>query len=99
VRFYELIVAIVFICAAAYTATTLFRLIASLWGGHDHRAEMAVYEERLAKLEASMENMSAETQRLADGHRFFTELLVKRTAPPAIASGMPGAVSNQNGSR
>jgi hypothetical protein len=98
-HFYELIVAVVLIVAAAYTATTVFRLVGSLWGGGDHHAEMAVFAERLAKLEASMENMSAETQRLADGHRFFTDLLVNRSAPPALASGKPATPSNQNGSR
>lgn len=98
-QFYELIVAIVFIVAAAYTATTIVRYIGSLWAGRSNSPQVAVLEERLAKLEASMENMSAETQRLADGHRFFTDLLVDRKASLALPHASPAGASNQNGSR
>jgi hypothetical protein len=100
VSFAKDLVALAAICAAAYTITTVFRLILSfLTGGGTNRSELAGVEQRLARLEASMENMSAETQRLADGHRFFTDLLVDRKASVALPRSNPAATSNQNGSR
>jgi hypothetical protein len=82
----------------AYTVTTLARLFVQ-WrmqargGGIDRVA----LEERLARLEASVEGLSADTQRLLEGHRFFTDLLSKRPAPPAIASPPSAHEAGRNG--
>jgi hypothetical protein len=43
-------------------------------------------EERVARLEHTIEGLAAENQRLVDGQRFFTQLLAQRPAPPAIAA-------------
>ncbi len=81
-----MIVAIAFIIAAAYTVTTVVRLAAQ-WNlrRHGHGIDAVALEERLSRLEASVEGLGAQTQRLADGHRFFTDLLANR--PPAGAIG------------
>ena len=81
-----MIVAIAFIVAAAYTVTTVVRLAAQ-WNlrRHGHGVDAVALEERLSRLEASVEGLGAQTQRLTEGHRFFTDLLTNR--PPAAAIG------------
>jgi hypothetical protein len=83
---FAMVVVIAFIVAAAYTATTLGR-VAAQWNlrRHGHGTDAAALEERLARLEASVEGLGVQTQRLTDGHRFFTELLTNR--PPAAVGG------------
>ena len=83
--------------AFAYTVTTVIR-VAAQWNlrRHGHGIDVGALEERLAKLEASVENIGAETQRLADGHRFFTQLLVNRP-PAAVTSGKSGSAPGNNG--
>jgi hypothetical protein len=77
-----MIVVITFIAAAAYSVTTVVRITAQ-WSlrRHGQGIDTAALEERLARLEASVEGLGAETQRLTEGHRFFTQLLTNR--PPA----------------
>ncbi len=92
-----MIVVIAFIVAAAYTATTVAR-VAAQWNlrRHGHGIDSAALEERLARLEASVEGLGVQTQRLTDGHRFFTELLTNR--PPSAIGGAKGADPAQRGS-
>ncbi len=87
-----MVVVIAFIIAAAYTATTVAR-VAARWNlqRHGHGVDSAALEERLARLEASVEGLGVQTQRLTDGHRFFTELLTNR--PPAAIGGAKGTDS------
>jgi hypothetical protein len=88
----EGIVAIVgFFVFGAYTLTTLARLFVQ-WrmqargGGIDP----AALEERLTRIEAALENVGAESQRLVEGQRFFADLLTHRSAPPAVAGSRNG---------
>jgi hypothetical protein len=84
----------------AYTVTTLARLFVQ-WrmqvrgGGIDRVA----LEERFARLESSVEGLTADAQRLLEGHRFFTDLLSTRSAPPAIASPPSAYQAGMNGPR
>ena len=89
---------VLFFVAGAYTVTTLARLfvkwrIHARTGGVDHVA----LEERLTRIEASVEGIAVETQRLIEGHRFFTELLKSRSDAPALASGVRSDGVGYNG--
>jgi hypothetical protein len=86
---FAMVVALGLFAAAAYTVTTAIRVVAQ-WSlrRHGHDIDAASLEERLARLEASIESLSVQTQRLTDGHRFFTDLLANRQQS-AIAATKP----------
>ena len=89
---------VLFFVAGAYTVTTLARLFVQ-WRMHVRTGgvDRVALEERLARIEASVESLSVETQRLIEGHRFFTELLKNRSDPPALAAGARREVVGYNG--
>lgn len=49
--------------------------------GNDARAD-----DRLARIEAAVEAISIEVERISEGQRFTTKLLSERSAPPAPTS-------------
>jgi hypothetical protein len=97
VTFFAMIVVLAFIVAAAYSVTTIVRLTAQ-WSlrRHGQGANTAALEERLARLEASIEGLGAETQRLTEGHRFFTQLLTNRP-PSALPTARSTDAAGKNG--
>jgi hypothetical protein len=75
---------VVIVAVAAYSVITIVRLITQRsLHGRGQGIDTVALEERLARLEASVEGLGADTQRLTEGHRFFTQLLTNR--PPAAA--------------
>lgn len=66
---------LVFLSLGAYTIITVARLRARSRGPG---VDTVAIEERLARLEGTLEGLSVESQRLAEGHRFMTELMSKR---------------------
>jgi hypothetical protein len=98
VRFFEPLAALGGVAVVAYTVIVLARLFVQ-WrlSARGHGPAAGALEERLARLESAVEGLSVETGRLTEGHRFFTQLLVKRSAQ-AIESGQ-SAPASRNGSR
>ncbi len=80
-----------FFVFGAYTVTTLARLFVQ-WRTHPRATgiDPVALEERLTRIEAALENVGAEAQRLTEGQRFFAELLTNRSAPPVIAGSRNG---------
>jgi len=93
---FRLVVPIALFITGAYTITTVARLFFQWRGGHAGGPEGRALQERLARLEATVESLSAETQRVVDGQRFFTQLLANR--PPAIGHDI-GRDAGQNAGR
>ncbi len=95
----EGIVAIVgFFVFGAYTVTTLARTFVQ-WRMHARGSgvDPVALEERLTRIEAAVENIGAETQRLIEGQRFFADLLTSRSAPPAVVGSNNGDHVVRNG--
>ena len=92
----DLVVLAVFV-VASYTVITLFRIIV---GARQRSGALgsnsAGLEDRVARLEHTIEGLAAENQRLVDGQRFFTQLLAQRPGVPAIAG--PSAADGKDGS-
>jgi len=95
----EFLTVFVAVGAAAFTVVSVARLFVK-WrlAVRGHGPGAAALEERLARLETAVESLTVETGRLADGHRFFTQLLVNRPATPAIGSGA-SSTDARNGAR
>ena len=53
----------------------------------------AARDERLARIESSIETMAVEIERISEGQRFVTKLLAEREAPKARAADMRGRPS------
>ena len=87
-----------FFVFGTYTVTTLARLFVQ-WRLHARGAgiDPVALEERLTRIEAAVESVGAETQRLIEGQRFFAELLRDRPSPAAIASSANGDHAARNG--
>jgi hypothetical protein len=92
-------IAIAFFAASAYTITTVARLIFQRRSGRGGSLDDRMLEDRLTRLEGAVEGLSAETQKLADGHRFFTQLLANRPPASAIESGRVTPGTNSNSAR
>jgi len=75
---------LVFLSLGAYTIITVARLKARSRGPV---VDTVALEERLARLEGTLEGLSAECQRLGEGHRFMTDLLAKRVTDGVTLAG------------
>ena len=89
---------VLFFCAGAYTITTLARLFVQ-WRMHARSGgvDSVALEERLTRLEAAVESVTAETQRLIEGQRFFADLLRDRPAPAALVGTASANAFPRNG--
>jgi hypothetical protein len=67
---------IVVLATMAFIAAMVFRLMDRRDHGDPRRLERL--EERIARLEGSVESMASEMERLGEGQRFMTKLLADR---------------------
>jgi hypothetical protein len=91
--FFEFLITLTVLGAGAYTIITIARLIFPSRGESRGLASAAL-EDRVVRLEGAVEALTAENQRLVEGHRFFTQLLVNRPAPAAQELGRLAAGTN-----
>jgi hypothetical protein len=63
----------------AFTIVTVARLIANRHRGGSSD-EMVALEERIARLEHTVEALAVDSDRLIDGQRFLSQLLTERSA-------------------
>jgi hypothetical protein len=91
---FQFAITVVVLICGVYTTTTLARLFVQ-WRSSRGRNGDAAMEERLARLESTVETVAAENQRLQEGQRFFTQLLAAR--PPAEVGRLPAGSSNGRG--
>ncbi len=92
----DLVILGVFV-VAAYTAITFLRITTGARRrGSGPGSYGAGLEDRVARLEHTIEGLAAENQRLVDGQRFFTQLLAERPGVPAIAA--PSKADGKDGS-
>jgi hypothetical protein len=82
VRIVAMLVALGGVWAVAYT---IVNVVQAFTRSRTRGGDPAL-EERVARLEHTIEGLTVENQRLADGQRFFTQLLAERPVP-AIAAG------------
>jgi hypothetical protein len=78
------IVALGFFAAASFTIVTVARLIANRHRGGSSE-EVAALDERVARLEQTVEALAVDSGRLIEGQRFLSQLLAERSgaAQPA----------------
>jgi hypothetical protein len=85
---FEFLITVAILAAGVITLTTIARLFVRARDGRGiHAGGM---EERLARLESTVEALAVETRRTTEGHRFLTQLLTDRPAgqePPRLNSG------------
>lgn len=81
-RIVAMLVALGGVWALAYTIVNVVRAFTR----PRTRGGDAALEDRVARLEHTIEGLTVENQRLADGQRFFTQLLAERPVP-ALAPG------------
>jgi hypothetical protein len=71
------ITGVMFLATVALIAAVVVRLMDRRGNGDPKRLERL--EERIARLEGSIEAMSSEMERLGEGQRFMTKLLAERS--------------------
>ena len=78
-----MITGVMFLATVALISAIVVRLMDRRGDGDPKRVERL--EERIARLEGSIEAMSSEMERLGEGQRFMTKLLAERSpgATPA----------------
>lgn len=69
---------VMFLATVALIAAVVVRLMDRRSDGDPRRLQRL--EERMARLEGTVESMSSEMERLAEGQRFMTKLLSERSA-------------------
>jgi membrane protein implicated in regulation of membrane protease activity len=69
---------VMFLATVALIAAVVVRLMDRRNDGDPRRLQRL--EERMARLEGTVESMSSEMERLAEGQRFMTKLLSERSA-------------------
>ena len=69
---------VIFLATVALIAAVVVRLMDRRNDGDPRRLQRL--EERMARLEGTVESMSSEMERLAEGQRFMTKLLAERSA-------------------
>jgi hypothetical protein len=79
------ITGVMFLATVAFVAAIVVRLM-DRRGGEDPR-RLQRLEERVAKLEGSVESMASEMERLGEGQRFMTKLLSERSQSASRGSG------------
>ena len=80
-----MITGIMFMATVALIAAVVVRVMDRRGDGDPRRVQRL--EERIARLEGSIEAMSSEMERLGEGQRFMTKLLAERAPSAAHASG------------
>ena len=80
-----MITGVMFLATIALVAAVVTRLMDRRGDGDPRRAQRL--EERVARLEGTIESMSSEMERLAEGQRFMTKLLSERSQGASGASG------------
>jgi uncharacterized coiled-coil protein SlyX len=76
-----MISAVMFLATVALIAAVVVRLMDRRGDGDPRRLQRL--EERVARLEGTLESVSSEMERLAEGQRFMTKLLSERSASAA----------------
>jgi hypothetical protein len=69
-----------FLATVALIAAVVVRLMERRGDGDPRRVQHL--EERVARLEGSVESMASEMERLSEGQQFMTKLLSDRVSPP-----------------
>ena len=72
-----MITGVMFLATIALVAAVVARLMDRRGDGEPRRTQRL--EERVARLEGTIESMSSEMERLAEGQRFMTKLLSERS--------------------
>ncbi len=82
-----MITGVMFVATIALISAIVVRLMDRRGDGDPRRVQRL--EERIARLEGTVESMSSEMERLAEGQRFMTKLLSDRVSstPRATESG------------
>ena len=78
-----MITGVMFVATIALISAIVVRLMDRRGSGDPKRVERL--EERVARLEGTVESMSSEMERLAEGQRFMTKLLSDRVSGPPRA--------------
>ncbi|HEU5183259.1 MAG TPA: hypothetical protein VFU01_01745 [Gemmatimonadaceae bacterium] len=73
-----MITGVMFMATVALIAAIVVRLMDRRGNGDPKRLERL--EERIARLEGTVDSMSSEMERLSEGQRFMTKLLSERSA-------------------
>lgn len=71
---------VMFLATVALIAAVVVRVMDRRSDGDPRRAQRL--EERVARLEGTIESMSSEMERLSEGQRFMTKLLSERSQGP-----------------
>ena len=82
-----MITGVMFLATVALIAAVVVRLMDRRGDGDPRRVQRL--EERVARLEGSVESMSSEMERLSEGQRFMTKLLSERSQSVPRASAEP----------
>ena len=80
-----MITGVMFLATIALVAAVVTRLMDRRGDGEPRRTQRL--EERVARLEGTIESMSSEMERLAEGQRFMTKLLSERSQSASGPSG------------
>ena len=92
---YDFLSLFVFVAAIVMLARIVAR-VAIAWRAGKAAHDPAT-DERIARLEAAVESLTGEQQRLLDGHRFFTQLMANRPQPEHAA--LPASNDSANRAR
>ena len=82
-----MITGVMFMATVALIAAIVVRLMDRRGNGDPKRLERL--EERIARLEGTVDSMSSEMERLSEGQRFMTKLLSERSAARPSATEPP----------
>ena len=82
-----MITGVMFLATIALVAAVVARLMDRRGDAAGEPRRVQRLEERVARLEGSIESMSSEMERLAEGQRFMTKLLSERSQSASGASG------------
>lgn len=74
-----MITGVMFLATVALIAAVVVRLMERRGDGDPRRVQRL--EERVARLEGSVESMASEMERLSEGQQFMTKLLSDRVSP------------------
>ena len=77
-------ISVMFLATMALVAAVVVRLMDRRGDGDPRKVQRL--EERIARLEGSIEAMSSEMERLGEGQRFMTKLLAERSPSATQAS-------------
>lgn len=82
------VIALVAIVSGCYAVVAVARAVFGRHRGDHQPPQVAQLEERVARLEHTVETLSVDSSRLVDGQRFLTQLLADRqSAGELVARG------------